>query len=66
MVRMRAPKNQYDCRYIRLLKMAPFRRRGGAWRFGANRLDDAVVERLLASGRVVRDGDLLKLNARAP
>ena len=53
--------NQYDHRYLRLLKMAPFRRRGGAWRFGANRLNDAVVARLVADGRAAIDGNALVL-----
>lgn len=58
---MKPAVNQYDRRYLRLLKMAPFQRRGGAWRFGANRMDDAVVARLLADGSVTADGTTLML-----
>jgi hypothetical protein len=61
---MTKPANQYDLRYLRLLKMAPFERRGGAWRFGANRLNDDVVARLVADGRVVHDGNCIKLPRR--
>lgn len=61
-----APLSQYDRRYLRLLKMAPFQRRRGGWRFGTNRLDDDVVERLVRDGHVIQDGDLIKLPRRAP
>ncbi len=58
------PVNQYDRRYLRLLKMAPFVRRGGAWRFGANRMNDDVVERLLADGRITMDGNAVMLTRK--
>lgn len=58
---MKAPRNQYEGRYLRLLKMAPFQRRGGAWRFGANKLSDQVVDRLVAGGRAEIDGDQVRL-----
>lgn len=56
---------QSDRRCLRLLKMAPFERRGGAWRFGANRMNDDVVERLLDAGLIVREGETIKLPQRA-
>lgn len=34
-------------------------RRSGGWRFGTARIPDAIVERLLAGGRAVRDGNLI-------
>lgn len=58
---MKAPANPHDRRYLRLLKMGPFRRRRGGWRFGTNRLSDDVIERLVADGRVVRDGETITL-----
>ena len=58
------PVNQYDRRYLRLLKMAPFERRGGAWRWGANKMNDDVVERLLADGRITMDGNAVMLTRK--
>ena len=58
---MAKPANQYDSRYLRLLQMGPFQRRRGGWRFGTNRLDDEVVQRLVDDGRVVRIGSLIML-----
>lgn len=58
------PADQYDRRYLRLLRMAPFVRRGGAWRFGANRLNNAVVARLIAEGRIIQDGERIMLAPR--
>lgn len=40
-------------KYLRLLKMGPFERRRGGWRFGTNRIDDSVVDRLVEAGRAV-------------
>ena len=54
---------QSDRRCLRLLKMGVFQRRGGAWRFGTNRIQDAIIDRLLAAGAIVRDGDEIKLPA---
>lgn len=61
---MSAGQKQYDRRFLRLLRMAPFERRRGGWRFGANRISDAVLDRMLADGRVVRDGDRITLAPR--
>ncbi|MGJ5000532.1 hypothetical protein ACQR10_04360 [Bradyrhizobium sp. HKCCYLRH2060] len=47
--------------YIRLLELSPFERgpRGG-WRFGAKRISDAVVDRLVASRRAeIRNGRVI-------
>jgi hypothetical protein len=32
-------------------------RRSGGWRFGTARIPDAIVDRILAGGRAIRDGD---------
>lgn len=32
-------------------------RRSGGWRFGTARIPDAIVERLVAGGKAIRDGD---------
>lgn len=56
--------NEYENRYCRLLKMGPFERRGGGWRFGTNRISENVVERLIESGRVVRIGNRIMLRPR--
>lgn len=61
---MKPAPSQYDRRYLRLLKMAPFERRRGGWRFGTNRLADIVVDRLIADGLVERDGDRILLPRR--
>lgn len=41
--------------YLKLLKVAPFERRPAGWRFGARKIADCVVERLVAQGRALRD-----------
>ena len=47
----------YDKTFLRLLEFSPFERRRptpgnpGGWRFGARRISDGVVARLIASGR---------------
>jgi hypothetical protein len=47
-----------DFHVLRLLEFSPLERRpAGGWRFGARRISDAVVERLIASGRARRDGE---------
>ncbi len=60
------PTERYDRRVLRLLAMAPFQRRRGGWRFGTNRIGDDVVDRLLASGRVMQDGDRIVRAKVAP
>lgn len=52
---------------LRLLEHGPFERRPrGGWRFGTKVISDAVVERLLASGRVEIVGLTLQLAAMPP
>jgi hypothetical protein len=46
---------------VRLLRISPFERRRGGWRFGTRRIGESAVDRLLASGRVRRDGDRICL-----
>lgn len=43
-------------KYIKLLELSPFERRGGRWRFGARSIGDSVIARLIASGRPASDG----------
>lgn len=52
----RGPINQYDRSYLRLLRIAPFERRPRGWRFGTKTIADAVVDRIVASGRAGSDG----------
>jgi hypothetical protein len=59
-----APLDAYERRYLRLLKMGQFQRRRGGWRFGTNKINEAVVLRLLDFGRVVRIGDTIMLPPR--
>ena len=47
----------YDRDFLRLLEIAPFERRRGGWRFGTRRISTRIVERLIASGRAVMQGD---------
>lgn len=49
--------DQTDRAFLRLLKLSPFERRSGGWRFGTKRIADAVVGRLIASGAAVSDGE---------
>lgn len=42
---------------LRLMRFAPLERRAGGWRFGARRIRDQVIERLLAQGRIASDGE---------
>ena len=51
-----------DHKYLRLLKLAPFKRhpRGG-WRFGTRRIGHVVVLRLVATGRAEIDGQRVRL-----
>jgi hypothetical protein len=44
-------------RALSFLRYGSLVRRSGGWRFGADRIPDAIVERILARGRAVRDGD---------
>ncbi len=57
-----APPQDYY--YLRLLELGPFQRRAhGGWRFGTKVINDAVVERLLASGRATLTDNLICLVA---
>lgn len=48
-----------DYYFVRLLKLSPFERRSGGWRFGTRRISDGVADRLIASGRAEIVGDRL-------
>ncbi len=51
--------------YFRLLELGAFNRRAqGGWRFGTKIISDAVVERLIASGRAKRENDCVRLIRR--
>lgn len=51
---------QVDQFYLRLLRLAPFVRRPGGWRFGTRVVADAVIARLVAAGLAVSDGSLVR------
>lgn len=51
----------YQHNFLRLLEHGSFERRPAGWRFGTKTISNAVVARLIASGRAVVDGDLLRL-----
>jgi hypothetical protein len=53
---MKPPIEKYDYRFLKLLRLAPFERRPGGWRFGIKPIADRIVERLVASGRASSDG----------
>lgn len=57
---------QPDRYFLRLLKHSPFEQRSGGWRFGARRITDAVVARLIASGAARIEGDRLQLVEARP
>ena len=61
---MKTELNSYERRYLRLLQMGAFERRRGGWRFGTNRIDDRVVDRLIAAGRAVLVDDRVMLPRR--
>jgi hypothetical protein len=44
-------------RALSFLQRGSLVRRSGGWRFGTARIPDAIVERILASGKAVRAGD---------
>lgn len=51
---------QADYTILRLLSYSAFERRAdGRWRYGTRSIADSVAQRLIASGRAVRDGDNL-------
>jgi hypothetical protein len=49
-----------DHRFIALLGMGAIERRPDGWRFGTRRIADHVVERLIAAGAAVLDGDVVR------
>jgi hypothetical protein len=52
---------QYDPRFLRLLRFGPFeRRQRGGWRFGTKVISNAVVARLVLSGRARLEGDFVR------
>src|SRR5260370_28438828 len=57
-----------DGRILVRLRMAPFERRKNGWRFGTKRITDGVIERLIAAGRAVQDGEFVRpmLQASGP
>ncbi|MCK1671951.1 hypothetical protein [Bradyrhizobium sp. 150] len=59
---MNDQKNYNERYFLRLLQHGPFERRPrGGWRFGVKVISDAIVERLLASGRAEITGSQLRL-----
>ena len=51
---------QDDYRILRLLRMAPFEHRPRGWRFGTKTISDQVIDRLVAAGKAVKDGDQVR------
>jgi len=56
--------NIHDRRTLRLLQMGSFERRRGGWRFGTYKIDNGVVDRLLAAGLIIRIEDRITLPPR--
>lgn len=50
---------------LRMLRLSPFQQRPGGWRFGTRRISQAVVDRLIASGRARIEGGQLHPNQEA-
>jgi hypothetical protein len=50
-----------DRQYLQLLRLAPFQRGPRGWRFGTRPIYAAVLERLLADGRIEISGDQVTL-----
>lgn len=48
-------------RALSFLRSGPLVRRHGGWRFGAARISDAIVARLVASGAAFNDGETITL-----
>jgi hypothetical protein len=56
--RMKRPRDlSAELRALSFLQRGSLVRRSGGWRFGTARIPDAIVERILASGKAVQDGD---------
>ena len=58
--RTRAGRTDDDL-ILRLLELSPFERNRRGWRFGTKTIKAHVIARLIASRRVVEDGDTLRL-----
>lgn len=59
---MKSPRDMSaELRAMSFLKRGSLVRRSGGWRFGTARIPDAIVARLLAAGKALRDGDELIL-----
>jgi hypothetical protein len=57
---MKTPRDpSAERRAISFLQRGSLVRRSGGWRFGTARIPDVIVERILAAGRAMRDGDLI-------
>lgn len=57
---MKTPRDlSAERRALSFLQRGSLVRRSGGWRFGTARIPDAIVARILAGGRAVRDGDLI-------
>lgn len=50
-----------ELRAISFLQRDSLVRRAGGWRFGTARIPDAIVERVLAAGKAVLDGERITL-----
>jgi hypothetical protein len=60
MVKPKRPRDlSAELRARSFLQRGSLVRRLGGWRFGTARIPDAIVERLLASGDAIQDGDIL-------
>lgn len=56
-----------DHRIFLLLNMGPFERRKNGWRFGTKRIADQVVDRFIAAGVAVQEGNIVRmLQANGP
>lgn len=55
-----------EARALNLLRFGPIQRRPRGWRFGTAVITDHVVARMLASGQVAIEGDVLRLTEAAP
>lgn len=53
-------------RALHFLSYGPIARRARGWRFGTATISDQVAERLVLSGKVRIDGDVLRLKEAAP
>lgn len=55
---MKTPRDlSAERRALSFLKRGSLVRRPGGWRFGTAKIPDAIVARVLATGKAFRDGD---------